>query len=176
MDPTKTNFHSLKTKQHTSNSLQSKSLSLSLVSIQSSMEKSSHQRPPPPPQINHNINQRFHLSDSERGRRRILSKNKEKEVAQCAPPRILALPPPSPTNQAKLAAVAVDLNVRLRSADMSPPMQERVFRHARVLLDSNSDNKRLNPTHLALCLKKVLCLYDVVFVNLIRLLLFSSNL
>ncbi|KAL5744295.1 hypothetical protein ACOSP7_027155 [Xanthoceras sorbifolium] len=92
-------------------------------------------------------------------RRRRLGKNKEK-VAECAPSkRMLALPPPAPAaNQVKLAAVAVDLNVRLRSADMSAAMQERVFRHARALLDSNSDNnnnnKRLNPTHLALCLKK----------------------
>lgn len=104
--------------------------------------------------------------DSENERRRRLAKNKG-VVVQCAPRprRMLALPPPPPppplpvpahaSNQAKLAAIAVDLNVRLRSADMPPSMQERVIRHARTLLDSNANSKKLNPTHLALCLKKV---------------------
>ncbi|KAL6321810.1 hypothetical protein AAG906_035507 [Vitis piasezkii] len=53
----------------------------------------------------------------------------------------------------KLAAVAVDLNVRLRSADMSAAMQERAFRYARSLLDAHSDNVP-TPTHLAMRLKK----------------------
>ncbi|KAK1575859.1 hypothetical protein Q3G72_008960 [Acer saccharum] len=93
-------------------------------------------------------------------RRRRLGKNKEKMAQYVPSRRMLALPPPPPppaANQLKLAAVAVDLNVRLRSADMSVTLQERVFRHARALLDSNSDHKnskRLNPSQLALCLKK----------------------
>lgn len=82
---------------------------------------------------------------------------------QCAAKRMLALvpatkPPAPPANQVQLAALAVDLNVRLRSADMPAAMQERVIRHARVLLDTNADNKRFNPTHLAMCLKKVIYL------------------
>lgn len=82
---------------------------------------------------------------------------------QCAAKRMLALvpatkPPAPPANQVQLAALAVDLNVRLRSADMPAAMQERVIRHSRVLLDTNADNKRFNPTHLAMCLKKVIYL------------------
>ncbi|KAJ4706233.1 Dynein light chain [Melia azedarach] len=100
--------------------------------------------------------------ESENERRR-LAKNKEKMLLQlqCAPRRMLALPPPvvrppAPTanQQVPLAAVAADLNVRLRSADMPAAMQERVIRHAKVLLDANADNKKLNATHLAMCLKK----------------------
>lgn len=58
-------------------------------------------------------------------------------------------------SEVKLAAVAVDLNVRLRSADMPAVMQERAFRCTRALLDANPDEKRPNPTLLAMSLKKV---------------------
>ncbi|ESR34893.1 hypothetical protein CICLE_v10006088mg [Citrus x clementina] len=94
----------------------------------------------------------------ENERRRRPPKDKEK-VVQCAAKRMLALvpatkPPAPPANHVQLAALAVDLNVRMRSADMPAAMQERVIRHSRVLLDTNADNKRFNPTHLAMCLKK----------------------
>lgn len=103
----------------------------------------------------------------ENERRRRPPKDKEK-VVQCAAKRMLALvpatkPPAPPANQVQLAALAVDLNVRLRSADMPAAMQERVIRHARVLLDTNADNKRFNPTHLAMCLKKVIYLKILSF-------------
>lgn len=103
----------------------------------------------------------------ENERRRRPPKDKEKAV-QCAAKRMLALvpatkPPAPPANQVQLAALAVDLNVRLRSADMPAAMQERVIRHARVLLDTNADNKRFNPTHLAMCLKKVIYLKILSF-------------
>lgn len=58
-------------------------------------------------------------------------------------------------SEVKLAAVAVDLNVRLRSADMPAEMQERAFRCTRALLDANREEKRPNPTLLAMSLKKV---------------------
>ncbi|XP_052178231.1 dynein light chain 1, cytoplasmic-like [Diospyros lotus] len=54
--------------------------------------------------------------------------------------------------EAKLAAIAISLNVRLRSADMPPTMQEFALRYARSLLDSCSH--RPNPSLLARCLKK----------------------
>ncbi|XP_052882264.1 uncharacterized protein LOC128290596 [Gossypium arboreum] len=41
-------------------------------------------------------------------------------------------------NQLKLAAMAIDLNVRLRSADMPLAMQERAIRRARALVDANN--------------------------------------
>ncbi|XP_021592520.2 dynein light chain, cytoplasmic [Manihot esculenta] len=59
---------------------------------------------------------------------------------------------PTP-NQAKLAAIAVDLNIRLRSADMPGAMQERSFRCTRAILDANLE-KKPNPTRIAMCLKK----------------------
>lgn len=62
---------------------------------------------------------------------------------------------PPPVREVNLAAIAVDLNVRLRSADMPAVMQERAFRCTRALLDSNREEKRPNPTHLAMALKKV---------------------
>ncbi|KAF2311712.1 hypothetical protein GH714_026318 [Hevea brasiliensis] len=69
---------------------------------------------------------------------------------------MLPVPPmmrPTP-NQAKLAAIAVDLNIRLRLADMPGAMQERAFRCTRAVLDANLE-KKPNPTHVAMCLKKV---------------------
>ncbi|XP_010264358.1 PREDICTED: dynein light chain 1, cytoplasmic-like [Nelumbo nucifera] len=56
--------------------------------------------------------------------------------------------------EAKLAAIAVELNIRLKSADMPATMQERAFRQARALLDAASNNSRPNPTLMALALKK----------------------
>ena len=90
------------------------------------------------------------------GRRRRPVKNEVPVRAQRPLRRTLSLPPAAkpPPPEVKLAAVAVDLNVRLRSADMSAAMQERAFRYARSLLDAHSDNVP-TPTHLAMRLKKV---------------------
>ncbi|XP_010258865.1 PREDICTED: dynein light chain, cytoplasmic-like [Nelumbo nucifera] len=55
---------------------------------------------------------------------------------------------------AKMAAIAMELNVRLRSADMPAAMQERAFRLARALMDAASNSPRPNPTPMALALKK----------------------
>ncbi|XP_021909564.1 uncharacterized protein LOC110823480 isoform X2 [Carica papaya] len=83
---------------------------------------------------------------------------KNKEILPCAPRRTLALPTavkPPAANEVKLAALAIDLNVRLRSADMHPSIQERAIRQARALLDeTNPDENRPSPTHLAMRLKK----------------------
>ncbi|CAN1159113.1 Dynein light chain, cytoplasmic [Linum perenne] len=57
-------------------------------------------------------------------------------------------------NQVKLAAIAVDMNVRLRSSDMPCAMQERAFRCTRSFLDASPDRKRVNPSRLAMALKK----------------------
>ncbi|KAG6788497.1 hypothetical protein NC652_001380 [Populus alba x Populus x berolinensis] len=89
---------------------------------------------------------------SEIGRRWRMAKNKER--VPCLPP----VPPmvrPPPPNPVKLAAIAVNLNIRLRSADMPGAMQERAFRCTRTLLDATSlESKKPNPTHIAMCLKK----------------------
>jgi len=80
---------------------------------------------------------------------------KNKERVQCLPP----VPPmvrPPPPNPVKLAAIAVNLNIRLRSADMPDAMQERAFRCTRTLLDATSlESKKPNPSHIAMRLKKV---------------------
>ncbi|KAH6778429.1 Dynein light chain type 1 family protein [Perilla frutescens var. frutescens] len=55
--------------------------------------------------------------------------------------------------EVKLAALAISFNIRLRSADMPVPMQERALRHARALLDAAA-HRRPNPTLLARSLKK----------------------
>ncbi|XP_047979672.1 probable dynein light chain [Salvia hispanica] len=56
--------------------------------------------------------------------------------------------------EVKLAALAISFNMRLRSADMPLPMQERALRHARALLDAAARRRRPNPTLLARSLKK----------------------
>lgn len=96
-------------------------------------------------------------AEYERRRRRAA---KLKEVMPSHPRR--ALPAPTTTlvrapstSEVKLAAIAIDLNVRLRAADMPASMQERAFRYTRALLDANTQEKRPNPTHLAMSLKKV---------------------
>ncbi|KAL2472826.1 dynein light chain [Forsythia ovata] len=84
-------------------------------------------------------------------------KQKQKQVMQVQPPpppyrrRATVLAGNSP-EEVKLAAVAISLNVRLRSAQMPFTMQERALRHARSLLGSTQH--RANPTPLALSLKK----------------------
>lgn len=98
-------------------------------------------------------------AESERlTRRGILAKNKAEGVlyppGQCGHKLTLPRPPRAPSNELKLAAVAVDLNVRPRSADMPPTMQERAFRYTRALLDAYPE-KKPSPTQLAMCLKKV---------------------
>ncbi|XP_050225158.1 uncharacterized protein LOC126674713 [Mercurialis annua] len=64
-----------------------------------------------------------------------------------------------PYDQAKLAAIAMDLNIRLRSAEMPGAMQERAFRCTRAILDANLDNKA-TPTLIAMRLKKE---FDAVY-------------
>ena len=107
-------------------------------------------------------------------RRVALAAKNKREGVLCLYPhpptghKSLALPPlqhPKPTRSSApsrpsevklaLAAVAVDLNVRLRLADMPPTTQELAFRHTRSLLDSSPNTKKPSPTHLAMCLKKV---------------------
>ncbi|OAY48139.1 uncharacterized protein LOC110617019 [Manihot esculenta] len=80
---------------------------------------------------------------------------------QCPPMRMLPVPPMvrATTNQAKLAALTVHLNIRLRSADMSGAMQERAFQRTRAVLDANLE-KKPNPTRIAMCLKKE---FDTVY-------------
>ncbi|XVF11202.1 hypothetical protein REPUB_Repub08aG0005600 [Reevesia pubescens] len=95
---------------------------------------------------------------SDNGRR--IREVRAKDSSQCRLQRASSLPPvarapPPPATELKLAAIAVELNVRLRSADMPPSMQERAIRRARALLDANPDkNKRPNPTQLSMSLKK----------------------
>ncbi|GFZ05708.1 dynein light chain type 1 family protein [Actinidia rufa] len=60
----------------------------------------------------------------------------------------------SSMEEVKLAAIAVSLNVRLRSADMPANLQERALRYTRSLLDSAPADHRPNPTLLARSLKK----------------------
>lgn len=60
---------------------------------------------------------------------------------------------PPPPEQVKLAAIAISLNIRLRSADMPVTMQERALRHARSVLDA-SPSRRPNLTLLARSLKQ----------------------
>lgn len=103
-------------------------------------------------------------AENERRRRRAAAKHKE--VILSHHPR-RALPPPTttttstktlvraPSSEVKLAAIAIDLNVRLRAADMPAALQERAFRYARALLDAIPQEKPPNPTHLAMSLKKV---------------------
>ena len=90
----------------------------------------------------------------EERRRRSRRPEKQKEVIM-GRARPMLPPPPPAMREVNLAAIAVDLNIRLRSADMPAMMQERAFRCTRALLDSNREEKRPNPTHLAMALKKV---------------------
>lgn len=59
-----------------------------------------------------------------------------------------------PTVEVKLAAIAISLNVRLKSADMPLSMQERALSYTRSLVDAASDH-RPNSALLARALKKV---------------------
>ncbi|KAG6782630.1 hypothetical protein POTOM_012040 [Populus tomentosa] len=95
----------------------------------------------------------------ETGGRRRMEKNKER-VQFLPPGRMLSVPPmarppAAATNEVRLAAIAVELNIRLRSADMAGAMQEHAFRFSRALLDTNNlESKNPNPTHIAMSLKK----------------------
>ncbi|KAK8583722.1 hypothetical protein V6N13_109117 [Hibiscus sabdariffa] len=111
-----------------------------------------HRRRPPP-------HQRMERQRSYNGRRN--AEEKPQKFPQYTLQRSSSLPPlaraPPPPNELKLAAIAVDLNVRLRSADMPLTMQERAIRRARAVLDANPDNTKRpspNPTQVAMCLKK----------------------
>ncbi|KAJ6943219.1 hypothetical protein NC652_008873 [Populus alba x Populus x berolinensis] len=104
---------------------------------------------------------------SETGGKRRMEKNKER-VQFLPPGRMLtvppmARPPAAATNEVRLAAIAVELNIRLRSADMPGAMQEHAFRFSRALLDTNNlESKNPNPTHIAMSLKKRLVILKVV--------------
>ncbi|KAL5569912.1 hypothetical protein UlMin_026487 [Ulmus minor] len=91
--------------------------------------------------------------EDERRRRRAI---KHKELLLIRP-RLTLAPPPivrAPVTEVNLPALAVDLKIRLRSADMAPAMQERAFRCTRALLDANPDEKKHNASRLAMSLKK----------------------
>ncbi|KAL4325745.1 hypothetical protein GQ457_11G030300 [Hibiscus cannabinus] len=111
--------------------------------------------PPPPP------HQRMERQRSYNGRRNAEGKPQKSpqytlQRSSSLPPLARA-PPAPPRNELKLAAIAIDLNVRLRSADMPVTMQERAIRRARAVLDANPDNTMRpspNPTQVAMCLKK----------------------
>ncbi|XP_059591586.1 uncharacterized protein LOC100257280 isoform X2 [Vitis vinifera] len=75
---------------------------------------------------------------------------KEKQVAQMPSQRRIA-----PNLEVKLAAIAISLNVRLRSSDMPPAMQDHALRYSRSLVDAIPDATRPNPSHIARALKKV---------------------
>lgn len=75
---------------------------------------------------------------------------KEKQVAQMPSQRRIA-----PNLEVKLAAIAISLNVRLRSSDMPPAMQDHALRYSRSLVDASPDATRPNPSHIARALKKV---------------------
>ncbi|CAA2987392.1 dynein light chain, cytoplasmic-like [Olea europaea subsp. europaea] len=83
-------------------------------------------------------------------------KQKQKQVLPLPPPpyrRRVTVFAGKSREEVKLAAIAISLNVRLRSAEMPFTMQERAVRHARSLLGSTTQ-RRPNPTPLALSLKK----------------------
>ncbi|KAJ9164050.1 hypothetical protein P3X46_023667 [Hevea brasiliensis] len=105
--------------------------------------------------------ERLQSEHGRRGRRTRLARSREMVQMHCPPGRMLPVPPiiRVTPNQAKLAAIAVDLNVRLRSADMPCGMQERAFRCTRGVLDANLE-KKPNPTHIAMYLKKE---FDTVY-------------
>ncbi|KAJ8752877.1 hypothetical protein K2173_008612 [Erythroxylum novogranatense] len=79
----------------------------------------------------------------------------KRELVHCPPTRMLSVPRvmEAPFGEAKLAAIAVELKILLRTADMPGPMQERALRCTRSLLDANLE-KRPNPTRIAMSLKK----------------------
>ncbi|KAK8586592.1 hypothetical protein V6N13_010180 [Hibiscus sabdariffa] len=112
--------------------------------------------PPPPPSPP--PHQRMERQRSYNGRRN--TEGKPQKFPQYTLQRSSSLPPLArapPRNELKLAAIAIDLNVRLRSADMPVTMQERAIRRARAVLDANPDNTKRpspNPTQVAMCLKK----------------------
>ncbi|KAI4333681.1 hypothetical protein L6164_018458 [Bauhinia variegata] len=58
------------------------------------------------------------------------------------------------SNQVRLAALAISLNVRLRSSDMPLHLQEHALRYTRSLVGDPSPKSRHNPTHIARDLKK----------------------
>ncbi|KAK6934272.1 Dynein light chain, type 1/2 [Dillenia turbinata] len=62
----------------------------------------------------------------------------------------------SPKEEVQLAATAIRVNARLRSADMPINMQDHALCFGRSLLDSSpkSHNNRPNPSHIARALKK----------------------
>ncbi|KAF8411157.1 hypothetical protein HHK36_003700 [Tetracentron sinense] len=103
---------------------------------------------------------------------------KEKESAIYPSRRRLVSPvSKSPTAELKLAAIAISLNIRLRSADMPNNMQERALRYTRSLIDTAPDNPP-NPSHLARALKKArvsLSLHISVDINYLLLQEFDSS-
>lgn len=95
-------------------------------------------------------------------------KQKQKQVLPLPPPpyrRRVTVFAGKSREEVKLAAIAISLNVRLRSAEMPFTMQERAVRHARSLLGSTTQ-RRPNPTPLALSLKKVLISPPSLFIHI----------
>ncbi|XP_043696909.1 dynein light chain-like [Telopea speciosissima] len=84
---------------------------------------------------------------------KLINSRKQGEGVVVYPPRRMSAARTPWPPEVKLAATAVELNVRPRSADMPADMQERAFRYSRALVDAAPD-KRPNLTHLALSLKK----------------------
>ncbi|KAK6785463.1 hypothetical protein RDI58_018918 [Solanum bulbocastanum] len=85
----------------------------------------------------------MHSSSSSLSRRQKPNNNNENGISKAM----------SAEEEVKLAALAISLNVRLRSADMPFAMQAHALRYARTLL-LQPTNHRPNPSLLARSLKK----------------------
>lgn len=67
-------------------------------------------------------------------------------------------PNPNPSQTImRLASLAIDFNVRLKSSDMPAHMQEHALHHTRSLLSLSTPPPKLSNTLIARALKKVHC-------------------
>ncbi|XVE50297.1 hypothetical protein DITRI_Ditri01bG0150600 [Diplodiscus trichospermus] len=81
-------------------------------------------------------------------------KEKQEQIINCSlPSKRRGTKERSPMEEVKLAAIAINLNVRLRSSDMPIYMQEHALRCSRQLLDS-APKKPPSLSHLARAIKK----------------------